>query len=357
VKGATGGVIGDTVIICGGYDGDDIVDKCYRLTSEETTFVTQMLVERQNAASIVLNDNILWVTGGWSGAYVGTGWSGAYLASTEYVTVSGTMLGPNLTQALTNHAMVAINKTCSMVIGGYSASTFFNEEPEQNQQNRTFFYDHNEGEWITGPSMMQARMSHAAGIVTDDVTDEPLVAVTGGITGGRNYSHGWFFLDSTEILQDGEWVQGKIIITIWHLLEMFWSRGLGLFKCRSKFFSFLPSLLRQNLDKSINPFQSLTDSNRLVDLNNTNKEFLPKKSSQKNPLKKSCQKTPPKKSKENPKNSPQKSPKKSQKKSKQFLKKFLILKISNSQHRNWRPKTLSGLFVSAIDPNSMPSSQ
>ena len=65
----------------------------------------------------------------------------------------------------------------------------------------TFFYDHNEGEWITGPSLMNPRSSFAAGIVTDLATDEQLVAVTGG----------WScdILTSTEILQNGEWVQGK----------------------------------------------------------------------------------------------------------------------------------------------------
>ena len=216
VDGATGGLIGETVIICGGgyHNGYNytIIDECYSLTSEKATLFTHMSVERRSAASIVMDDNILWVTGGYSGAF--------HLASTEYVTVTGTMLGPNLPQALTNHAMVAINKTCSMVIGGisvdYSTSTYFNE------QNRTFYYDHNEGEWITGPSLMQARMNHAAGIVTDEVTDEPLVAVTGG----RYYSDGcWFYLVSTEILQDGEWVQGKLNGTICHLLEIFWSHN------------------------------------------------------------------------------------------------------------------------------------
>ena len=66
----------------------------------------------------------------------------------------------------------------------------------------TYFYDHNEGEWITGPSLMEARSGHAAGIVTDLATDEQLVAVTGG----------WScdILTSTEILQNGEWVKGKI---------------------------------------------------------------------------------------------------------------------------------------------------
>ena len=180
VVGATGGLIGDTVIICGGVwigsgsDQTNQLDECYSLTSEKATIVTHMSVEREYAASIVLDDNILWVTGGSSSA------SGVVvqLSSTEYVTLAGTMLGPNLPQALTNHAMAAINKTCSMVIGGisadYSATTYFHE------QDRTLFYDHNEGEWITGPSLMQARMNHAAGIVTDEVTDESLVAVTGG---------------------------------------------------------------------------------------------------------------------------------------------------------------------------------
>ena len=53
---------------------------------------------------------------------------------------------------------------------------------------------------------MQAKESHAAGIVTDEVTDEHFVAVTGGCNGDC--------LDSTEILQDGEWVQGKMNDTL-----------------------------------------------------------------------------------------------------------------------------------------------
>ena len=186
VLGATGGLIGDTVIICGGEDSNwNHVDECYSLTSEKATLVTHMSVARYGAASIVYNDNTLWVTGG------------AYHTSTEYVTMAGTMLGPDLPMALDGHAMVAINSASSMVIGGFT----------NDFSALTFFYDHNEGEWINGPSLMQARYSHAAGIVTDEVTDEHFVAATGGFGYLR-------FLDSTEILQDGEWVQGKIINTI-----------------------------------------------------------------------------------------------------------------------------------------------
>ena len=192
VEGATGGLIGDTVIICGGYDGGSYVDECYSLTSEKATLVTHMSVGRYSAASIVLNDNTLWVTGGY---YYGS------LASTEYVTVTGTMLGPDLPMTLSHHAMVAINSTCSMVIGGGGQ--------EGGIWPLTYFYDHNDGEWLNGSSLMQARYTHAAGIITDEVTGEHFVAVTGGYYPDLDLD-----LDSTEILQDGEWVQGKICNTL-----------------------------------------------------------------------------------------------------------------------------------------------
>ena len=204
VDTATGGLIGDTVIICGGA-GDDYVDECYSLTSEKATLVTHMSVQRGWSASIVINDNTLWVTGGYGGGYLsgGTYYNGGYLASTEYVTVTGSMPGPDLPFAFGFHAMVAINSTCSMVIGGYSHGIFAS----------TFFYDHNEDEWINGPSLMQERKAHAAGIVTDEVTDEDFVVVTGGNGYLDLLTYGGYD-KNPEILQDGEWVQGKINDTI-----------------------------------------------------------------------------------------------------------------------------------------------
>ena len=74
----------------------------------------------------------------------------------------------------------------------------------------TFFFDHNEDKWIKGPSLIQARGTHAAGIVTDEVTDEHFVTVTGG----SYESDTAFHLDSSEILQDREWVQGTMNILL-----------------------------------------------------------------------------------------------------------------------------------------------
>ena len=75
---ATGGLIGNTVMICGGHSENFDESQCYSLTSEKITPVTHMSVGRMRAASIVLNDNTLWVTGG-------------AFASTEYVTLTDTM--------------------------------------------------------------------------------------------------------------------------------------------------------------------------------------------------------------------------------------------------------------------------
>ena len=113
LDGATGGLVGDTVIICGGFNGtaNYALNDCYSLTSEKATLVTHMSVWRASAASIVFNDNALWVTGGF---YDNIG----VLNSSEYVTMTKTMPGPDLPMALQAHAMVPINSTYSMVIGG-----------------------------------------------------------------------------------------------------------------------------------------------------------------------------------------------------------------------------------------------
>ena len=198
INGATGGLIGNTVMICGGYSAHHKThhNDCYSLTSQKATLATHMSVARDDAASIVLDDNTLWVTGGTNGSNLHN-----WLSSTDYVTMSGTLPGPDLPMTLAQHAMVAINSSSSMVIGGRHRGL-------GSSRTSTFFYDHIEGKWNNGPSLSQKRCGHAAGIITDKVTNEQFVAVTGGSYYAGKYKY--VYLDSTEILQDGKWVQGKM---------------------------------------------------------------------------------------------------------------------------------------------------
>ena len=106
-----------------------------------------------------------------------------------------------------HHALVAIDNTLSMLIGGMTIGNV--ETPTSH------YFDHQGHNWIQGPDLLQARRLHAAGIVTDEVITEKLVIVTGGDFNGIK-------LDSTEMLINQQWNQGKMA----HYYSMELCKGL-----------------------------------------------------------------------------------------------------------------------------------
>ena len=183
VVAATGGVIQDVVVICGGGDASTEFNECYSLNGQAATLITHMSARRQYAASLVIDKTKLWITGG------------VYLASSEYITLEGIEPGPELPTIIDSHALVAIDNALSMLIGGSRMGNVATQT--------THYFDHQSHNWTQGPDLMQARWGHAAGIVTDQVTNEELVIVTGGDRYG-------ILLDSTEMLLNNQWHQGKI---------------------------------------------------------------------------------------------------------------------------------------------------
>ena len=86
-----------------------------------------------------------------------------------------------------------------MLIAGINS---FNSMPSSN----TYYYNHKTTNWTNGPILNFARSYFGAGIVFDDITQEKLVVVTGGIyTNSTNDS-----LNSTEILMDDKWYLGEM---------------------------------------------------------------------------------------------------------------------------------------------------
>ena len=94
--------------------------------------------------------------------------------------------------------MVAFNNSCSMIIGGYT------DWYEQDISRSTFFYNHIKKSWSDGPILRQGRTSHAAGVVTDEFTNEKLIVATGG-----SYDSIDVILDTIEVLFDNQWHIGK----------------------------------------------------------------------------------------------------------------------------------------------------
>ena len=151
-----------------------------------------MSKKRGYAASLITNENNLWVTGGAEGSQI--------LSSTEYILKNGESIeGPNLPRAIAAHTVVGINSTFSMFIGGFISGLF--------ALDLTYYYDNYNQVWFDGPRLNFPRSFHGSGIVTDLITRERLLVVTGGVSyDDDNIGQDYY---STEILIDGIWVLGN----------------------------------------------------------------------------------------------------------------------------------------------------
>ena len=162
IDAATGGFLNKNFVTCGGYDYYEYTTKkCFKLGSEGP-FAT-MMTKRKYAASIVIEPGKLWILGG---VHLST------LSSTEFIFSDGRNEdGPPMPIALERHAMVKINDTTSILVGGYGSGDY---------SKRTWYYD---GNWHIGPNLGKARRSHSLGIVRDPVTNQDYLVVAGGYDG------------------------------------------------------------------------------------------------------------------------------------------------------------------------------
>ena len=164
-------------------------DQCYGLDAKKATNLTKMLTRRAFAASVVLNQTTLWISGGRDDTH-------SYLSSSEFIQKDGTVPGPHLPKPMDAHAMIKISNELVLIIGGRSSEILFSDQ--------TFECDH-EGECTQGPSLKKARHSHSAGIVIDEVNQEKLVIAAGG------YGSNCAILKSTEIFVNNEWIAGTYL--------------------------------------------------------------------------------------------------------------------------------------------------
>ena len=185
------------LLICGGLrffqDGTQVTsNECYILDKYSSRLFATMSKKRGYAASLITNENNLWVTGGAEGSQI--------LSSTEYILKNGESIeGPKLPIGLAAHTVVGINSTFSMFVGGFISGLF--------ALDLTYYYDNYNQVWFDGPRLNFPRSFHRSGIVTDLITRERLLIVTGG----QSYDHDYIMTDysSTEILIDGAWVLGN----------------------------------------------------------------------------------------------------------------------------------------------------
>jgi hypothetical protein len=204
VRGASAGLLANNnALICGGIDWTSswefqFLDNCFAINENELTSTAKLLHSRSYAASVVLKDTTLWLTGGYLDGFVTT-------KSTELVELTGTTPGSDLPFAVSGHCLVSLNETTVLLIGGFLADNTVSKA--------TLFYNSDHQTWTEGPSLITGRAYHSCALFKDPQQGHiDTVIVTGG---GMNYeaSTKFFYLDTNS------WTSGKghylIYIIIW----------------------------------------------------------------------------------------------------------------------------------------------
>ena len=154
------------------------------IAKDQSKCLGQLSVKRTYAASVVLSNNTLWVTGGYDQSLND-------LKTTEFVTKDGqTSQGPELPLALFGHSIVALNSGAFILIGGYGGDS-----------SATHFYEEKKG-WRSGPNLKNGRYGHTAGVLTDRVSTKTYIVAVGGI--GAESS-----LEYLEYPGSNDWMKGK----------------------------------------------------------------------------------------------------------------------------------------------------
>ena len=184
---ATGGLLDGLPVICGGYN--DIDKQIHSIAKDQSKCLGQLSVRRNHAASVVLSNNTLWVTGGYDRQ--------AKLKTTELVTKDGkTSQGPKLPLPLSSHSIVPLNSGAFILIGGAGGAG--------SDWSATHFYEEKKG-WRPGPNLKNGRFRHSAGVLTDRVSTKQYIVAVGGIYAESSLE----YLEYPAYPGSNVWMKGK----------------------------------------------------------------------------------------------------------------------------------------------------
>ena len=188
---SSGGLLGTTPVICGGYRYPNYLDECLLFGTSQ---VITMNSQRMGHSSVGLNNSsMFWIIGGRDENHI--------LDSTEYVTTEGAVNGPTLPEPLEDHCSVHFtgNGLVYLISGTTPFSLTTNKVWMANLSNEFTF--------AQGPSIIQARYGHSCGSMS--IGNKSIIVAAGGMVGSStNYK---YYLRTVEILDplSHQWVAGN----------------------------------------------------------------------------------------------------------------------------------------------------
>ena len=192
---ATGGVIDEKLLICGGDPNWYYTKECYIMGKDMTwSKHADMKAARWKASSTVIQD-YLWVTGGWDE-------NGKRLDTTEKIHLNGTVEpGIKLPFAVSDHCMVQHHNSVYL-LGGYDGNDRKRKDVWQ------FLPEMGFSHFVAKP-MKHTRSSFACGIFNSKFHSNRPIMVASGSFSGRGMFRGEFW-DFTN--PDATWQTSKYIL-------------------------------------------------------------------------------------------------------------------------------------------------
>ena len=180
IDGAVGANLHGIPIVCGDSR------KCYNFKNGSWKQFTTMKEKREQAAGVMYKSKF----------YVFGGFDSSLLQTSEIISIDGGVeYGPDLPEAVYQHAVTSINSTVSILSGGQTSTNSYSP--------LTWYLDHETLVFSSGPSLLEARRLHGSATIVDKVMKTKIAVVTGG-----QDSNG--YLQSTEMLNNGQWQSGTI---------------------------------------------------------------------------------------------------------------------------------------------------
>ena len=176
-------------------------EKCFKFINGSWEEFTSMKEERGSAAGIIYKNE--WhIFGGWTQGPLDTNnHSTTTLSKTSEIISQdgGVKKGPDLPTKFARHTITSINETVSILSGGVLGMP--------HNGSLTWYYNHETEKFTSGPHLLEGRSEHASATIVDKGEEKENIPI---VAGGHGYgSNGDQWLESTEMLIDGQWQPGK----------------------------------------------------------------------------------------------------------------------------------------------------